>query len=335
MRWGVLWNFAGDGNDQWLDDIVEPGHHRFVKIPTRRPESNWHERTSPRTSLNRWLRSGAGQLGDSDVDGVITVFPPLAVTTGLRNRLRRRRLKHVAWAFNLGHHPRGWKRLASSVALANVDRIIVHSSGEVAIVRDLFGLDQHQVEFVPLQGPDRPVLAGEDTEQPFIVAIGSANRDYRTLIEALRITGLPAKIVASPRLIEEISPPPRVEVLTRLTPDDCLRLAQQARICVTPLADPSIASGQVTIIDALTMGRPVVTTRSIGTVDYIADGSTGLLVAPGDAEGMAKALQKLWDDDAKRRRLAEAGRQFARSTLSDPAIARRLVEVLDAVEKDG
>jgi glycosyltransferase involved in cell wall biosynthesis len=332
MRWGIFWDFDTNG-DQWLDDFVYDDNLQFKKISTHNAEANWHLRSSGRSLPKRWLHTGVGQINNAEIDGVVTLFPPLAVITGMNNRLRRNGMMHVAWAFNLGHHPHGWKRLASAFALAKIDRLIVHSAGEVKIIRELFELSEKQVEFVHLQCPDLPVTFEENRTDPFVVAIGSANRDLVTLIEALRITGLPAKIVTAPRLASGLVAPPNVEILAGLSWHECQRLTQQARICIIPLADPMIATGQATLVGALTMGRPVIATRSIGTVDYIEDGRTGALVAPGDVNGLATSIQWLWDDDSTRCLMADAAKAFAKSTLSDAVIAARFREVLEDVER--
>ena len=334
MRWGVLWDFRKDGTERWLDDFVPEGSNTFTKISTGYGEISWHTRRSGRSKFSRWTSNGLIRLYSSNVDGVITVFPPLAAMVGLKNRVFRSRQRHVAWAFNIGHHPAGWRRKVIQFALAKIDRIVVHSHAEVKTLQELFELADGQVEFVHLQGPDRPTLATEDLDQPFVVAIGSANRDYDTLLAALERTGFRAKIVASPRVLDQIKVPDNVELIAGASWEECLRLAQQARICVTPLKDPTVATGQVTIVDHLTMGRPIVATSSIGTVDYIKHGITGMLTPPGDVGALVETLQMLWVDPSLRTRLGRAGQQFAAEFLSDPTIGMRLGDLLKRVEAE-
>ena len=61
-------------------------------------------------------------------------------------------------------------------------------------------------------------------------------------------------------------------------------------------------------LEAAAMQLPVVSTRIPGCVDAVADGRTGLLVPPGDAEALAGALGVYLSDPARRARDGAAGR---------------------------
>lgn len=71
---------------------------------------------------------------------------------------------------------------------------------------------------------------------------------------------------------------------------------------------PSFAEGvPVVLMEALASGVPVVTTQIAGVPELVADGVSGRLVPPGDAEALTKALQALLDDPDSRRRMGAAG----------------------------
>ena len=51
------------------------------------------------------------------------------------------------------------------------------------------------------------------------------------------------------------------------------------------------------LLEALAMGVPVVSSRLAGTPEVVVEGVTGLLVEPGDVEGLAGAIRTLAADD--------------------------------------
>jgi glycosyltransferase involved in cell wall biosynthesis len=81
------------------------------------------------------------------------------------------------------------------------------------------------------------------------------------------------------------------------------------------------------LFEYLAAGRPVVASR-VGVVpEILEDGRSGLLVAAGDAEGLARAIGRLLDDPSLRAEVGAAGARLVRSRFSAERIARELVEV--------
>jgi glycosyltransferase involved in cell wall biosynthesis len=64
-------------------------------------------------------------------------------------------------------------------------------------------------------------------------------------------------------------------------------------------------------MEAMAAGLPVVSTAVGGVPDLVREGETGLLVPSGDAAALARALQALVDDPARREAMGAAARQHA------------------------
>lgn len=88
---------------------------------------------------------------------------------------------------------------------------------------------------------------------------------------------------------------------------------------------PSLAEGlPLALLEALAVGTPVVASRAGGIPEVVEDERTALLVAPGDATGLAHAIARVLDDPALGGRLAAAGRTAARERFAAPVVVPRL-----------
>jgi glycosyltransferase involved in cell wall biosynthesis len=78
--------------------------------------------------------------------------------------------------------------------------------------------------------------------------------------------------------------------------------------------------------EAMALGLPVVASRVGGLAELISDGSTGVLVEPGQPAALAGAIQALLADPERGRRLGAAARARA-AGLTPPHFVRSLIEV--------
>ncbi len=347
MRWAIMAPFFIDQGDAlarpwvWIDDFDHSGRHEYVKIPItgNGERKSWHVRKRRSTPFSIWMRywKSSGRGLQSDSDGLITVFPQVAVTAAVHKALSltRRKKPLLAWCFNIGKRPRWPGSLIAGFFLRYVDHFVVHSREEIETLHRWFGIPRHKITFAPLQRAPIPLTDPEDVTDPFVLAMGSANRDYATLIEAIR--GLPLRLVlvASPRSLVGLDIPDNVTVTNGLTTQQCRELAQQARVNIVPLADVDTASGQVTIVEALRMGRPLIATQGVGSVDYIVDGENAVLVAARDIPALRQAIISLWSDPALRGRLSRNALAYAEENLSDEIAAGNLREQLNKLEDLG
>jgi hypothetical protein len=337
MKWYLATPFSKSKDDQWLGAFVPGNAHSFESVPAIYE----HDRSRRETDGLAWrdyAQHGLAALraaGSADEpSGLITCFPQLPLVIGARQRLGFRPLPVVAWAFNLGHLPGGLKRGLSKFAFHRIDRFVVHSRAEVTACSEWLQLPTSRFTFVPLQ---RAVIEGnvsEDSTSPFILAMGSAGRDYRLLFDVLTELKYRAVVVAGAHAVEGLSVPDNVEIKYGLTIAQCHDLLQQACFSVTPIRNVTTASGQVTLIDAMMYGRAQVVTSCPGSVDYLTHGQQALMVPPGDREALRSAIQLLWQDKMLRHTMGRSGRQRMVREFSDDAAGRRLGSLLDEVERD-
>ena len=88
---------------------------------------------------------------------------------------------------------------------------------------------------------------------------------------------------------------------------------------------PSYDEGlPLVILEALSLGVPVVTTPVGAIGEVLADGDTALLVPPGDVAALASALRRLAGDPALAARLSERGRALYEREFTLPVFAERV-----------
>lgn len=87
---------------------------------------------------------------------------------------------------------------------------------------------------------------------------------------------------------------------------------------------PSIAEGLPNaLLEAMAMGKPIVTTEVGGIPEIVKNGFNGLLVPPRDTLSLSKAIKELISNDRLAAKLGQAARDLVYDNLSIKAIAQK------------
>jgi glycosyltransferase involved in cell wall biosynthesis len=76
------------------------------------------------------------------------------------------------------------------------------------------------------------------------------------------------------------------------------------------------------LLECMAAGRPVIATRVGGIPEVVADRETGILVPPGDAAELARAMERLIADHALRESMGETAMKRSRSFTADVVVPR-------------
>lgn len=156
--------------------------------------------------------------------------------------------------------------------------------------------------------------------EPYILFVGAlaAHKGLGHLLTAYRQLKSPPRLV----LIGTIWPgsprefPPGVTVLYNVPHTAVMVAWERCLFGVAPSAWPE-PFGMV-ITEAMSKGKAVIAASIGGPPDIVADGKTGLLVPPGDAGALRRAMELLISDTELRERLGGAARQ--RAELFTPGV---------------
>ena len=85
------------------------------------------------------------------------------------------------------------------------------------------------------------------------------------------------------------------------------------------------------LIDACAVGRPIVTTNSIGCKDVVDDGVNGFLIPVKDSEALARKLRILIEDKALRIRMGKASRAKAEQEFALENVIKKHLEIYNII----
>lgn len=157
-----------------------------------------------------------------------------------------------------------------------------------------------------------------------------AQKGVDTFVEALALLGdevPPALIIGRGAAQQQIEHRIEQEKLSEhvrmqpwMTEADLGSMLTRARMVVLPSREENFS---LSVLSAMAVGAPVISTRVGGTPEIIDDGENGLLVAPDDPGALAAAIARLNQHPALARRLGEAGRKKVRNQFTWEAAAHR------------
>ena len=163
----------------------------------------------------------------------------------------------------------------------------------------------------------------------FVGALGR-HKGVDVLLEARRRmrNRPPLVLIGTPRADTPRIDDPEVVIVRNVPSAQVMASWMRASVAVVPSVwnEPM---GQVAI-EAMLVGRAVVASEVGGLRDTVEDGTTGLMVPPGDPGALAVALDSLLDDPETRQRMGETGRLRARQ-FEAAAVVPRVVEIFKDV----
>jgi glycosyltransferase involved in cell wall biosynthesis len=159
--------------------------------------------------------------------------------------------------------------------------------------------------------------AVNDQPPEYIMSIGETrSRDYATFFEA--VSGLPVnvKVAASGSWYAreknthlQTTIPENVTVTGRLPIKEVRTMYGRSHFVVLPIHDLIYSGGLTGVLEAGSMARAVIATRSRGIADFVIDGETGILVEPGNVEALREAVNYLLAHPEEAHRMGRNARQ--------------------------
>jgi glycosyltransferase involved in cell wall biosynthesis len=197
-------------------------------------------------------------------------------------------------------------------AADSVKKFVVWARHEIDDYGRAFGVAPDKFLYVPFH-TTLDFYQFEISDDGYLFAGGNYDRDYGTLVEAVRPLDVPVWIATTrPEQLRGMKMPEHVTV--QGTTDAGFRQAMAAaRLIVVPMQDGLLHSGgQQTCLNAMWMGKPTIAVGRRWAVDLIENGVHGLIVDYGDVEGLSRAIRWVLEHPEEARQMALRGQDHAR-----------------------
>ena len=293
------------------------GDHTTFVGPSRPPAwlcrlAGWglaHDLSGALAAVRLFLRRrrAAAVVTDGGASGILFAWLQALVPWG--------RKPHVMVDCNWYESPSRWKTWLKGVRLRlaarSVTRLVVWASHEVEDYARAFGLAREKLEYVPFHTTLQDYQY-EVRDDGYLFAGGNYDRDYPTLVEAVRHLDLPTWIATTrPEQLAGVSIPPHVRVEGTSVAGFRQALGA-ARLVVVPMQKGLLHSGgQQTCLNAMYLGKPTIAVGRNWASDFISDGVDGLIVDHADQAGLRRAIRWVLDHPEAARHMGERARERA------------------------
>lgn len=221
-----------------------------------------------------------------------------------------------------------------SFCLREFDRICYDTKAMAEILEPLAG-NSDRLWFLPY-GVDTDFFSPPGNQLgDSIVSVGDTNRDYITLVRALRKVGMRGQILSSRVLplpgkppVDLPSLPQSVVSISTVSAVELRETYSRARIVIIPLNDTVTASGVTSLLEAMSMGKPVIVAGTMGIADYVVNGESGITYRPGDYLDLANQLQYALQDPSLLERIGRNAASRVSQSFSTSEEGRRIGQIL-------
>lgn len=178
-------------------------------------------------------------------------------------------------------------------ALKNDNIIFLTTSSQIECktYAELFNISEKKFRFMQWSR-NRSEFFDQVEKGDYLISIGRSNRDFKFLEDALKDYNKKTYIYSD---LEKKRTVGNV-IYTGTVKDADLMMAKSFCVLVS-IENPEISAGQTLLINAMSMKKPIISTRSVGlTDDYMKDKESGLIINKTKEE-LLNALDYLENED--------------------------------------
>ncbi len=218
------------------------------------------------------------------------------------------------------------KWIKYSLNSEHVARIIVYSRHEVKYYSQLLGIDINKIAYIPLGLPQPPELK-EDKDlqlQNYIFSPGKSNRDFDFLVDSLRGEEYNLHIACDdyPQVDDAC-----ITVHHDVFNEKMYHYMHNCRCVVIPLKDLDVSSGQLVMLQAMQLKKPIIVSNSNAISDFVTH-EVNALIINNNKEELLNALHRIYNDSALCSRLTSQGYKIFIENHSEEAMGKAMARFI-------
>ncbi|HEV2806353.1 MAG TPA: glycosyltransferase [Chthoniobacterales bacterium] len=314
----------------WTILVATPDHGPISDMLAARGVPNVVEATLLTDLNHRWLRDHCEQF-DVVVANTIAGWPAIRAA----HHERKPSLWYLHETLVAVRLIRAIPEMASALTMAD---LLVTPTRQTARIYE--GLTEAPIEVVPYGIPRPKIMAASESNRMRFLTLGSFEPRKGQDILAKAIARLDPTIrvrcrfTMAGRVLDDdfhaelkaaVAPFEDVELISALDHADALRLLNETDVLVLPSRDETMP---IAILEAMGIGKAVISAEVGGINEWIRDGMNGLLVEKENPDALAGALSKCASDQDFVEHLQAAGQRTFERHFTLDRFAARFAELL-------
>ena len=211
-----------------------------------------------------------------------------------------------------------------------IDRFVCFSKEECEYYPSLFNVSRKRFVYVPVG--IEPIDYHDTKDEGYIFATGRSNRDYDFLLSVLDNSDYQCQIACD--TMAKTLNGGGISILTDCHGNEMIKRMAHSHCVVIPLKDIHASSGQLVILQAMALGKPVICTDADGIRDYTSTDTT--IMIPNDVDKWKEALNLLYNNEQLYNKLSDSSYDFYEKNFTDIVMYRNIANIIntDKYEKD-
>lgn len=236
-----------------------------------------------------------------------------------------------------------WLKRRIRYTLCNAERVIALSNQWKDILYNIVqGKKEIDVVYNPTPFSDNVIgKSAADSEIPVFLFTGRYGErkgayDLIKAVSNVKTSGMrlamygDGEIDKVGKMVKELNLQDKVEINKWVEHDKIKDIYLKSDVLVLP----SYAEGlPMSVLEAIGMGMPVITTNVGGIPEAVHDNENGFLLTPGDIESLASKIELLAKSPDMRKRFGEASKKIADKSFSSSSISKVLEKVYREILK--